>query len=260
MGRQALALVLEHLELQRWDEVYITTTFDYPNISSCVTSTVFNYCKPARVLSEHTRAVLVIHEFGVPHPDLMSLRELADDREIPLVEDCAHTLDSWQEGALVGTVGDYVICSFPKVFPVAFGGALLGPLLPYLPSQLDRKRIASVHDSVPPHFPLLERYSECRRKVFRELAYRFNELDWAPLFDVSDFVSPWFFPVQTARWQECLEVAPQMGVECALWHGSNVVVFPCHQFLSNADISRIVAVAEAVDKLDLFQQREGKDA
>ena len=63
------------------------TTFDKPNVSSCVTSTVFNHCKPSRVSSANTRAVLVIHEFGVPYPQIAALREFCDSRSIPLIED-----------------------------------------------------------------------------------------------------------------------------------------------------------------------------
>lgn len=245
-GRAALALVLQELGLQRQDEVYIATTFDYPNVSSCVTCTVFNFCKPARVLSDRTRAILVIHEFGVPHPNLVALRGLADARAIPLIEDCAHTLDSWVGNTLVGTVGDYVICSFPKVFPVPFGGALLGSGPAYLPSTMSRKRIAAVYDSVTPHLPFLGDYSECRRSVFRELTSRFGELGLSPVFEVSNGISPWFFPVPMPKWEECLELAPTMGVECSLWHGSQVVVFPCHQFLEERDIERICELAAAV--------------
>lgn len=240
-GRAALALVLKQLDLQRQDEVYITTTFDYPNVSSCVTCTIFDYCKPARVLSENARAVLVIHEFGIPHPNMIELRDLANSRHIPLIEDCAHTLDSWQGKKLVGTVGDYVICSFPKIFPVPYGGALLGPRLKYeyTPSPTDRKHIAAVRDNVTPHLPLLGEYSERRRTVFKELTCRVCELGLAPLFEVSDFISPWFFPVPISQCQECLELAPEVGVECALWHGTEIVVFPCHQQLSDTCVVRI---------------------
>lgn len=241
-GRTAVGIALERFGLEQSDEVYITTTFEYPHVSSCVTSIVFNYCKPSRVISDKTRAVLVIHEFGVPHPRLIALRKFADGRGIPLIEDCAHTLDSWQEKVLAGTVGDYVICSFPKVFPVPFGGALLGPPVAYSPSGIERQNIAMVQAGVVRHLSRIEDYSKQRRAVFRELTVRFMALGVEPLFKVSDSISPWFFPVPTPKWQECLEFAPKMDVECALWHGTNIVIFPCHQYLNDECISRISEV------------------
>ena len=61
-GRKAIDLILDECGLKLSDEVLIATTFNKPNVSSCVTSTIFNHCKPSRVLSDSTRAVLVIHE------------------------------------------------------------------------------------------------------------------------------------------------------------------------------------------------------
>ena len=87
-GRRALAAVLESLALEPTDEICILTTFGFPNVSSCVTSTVFNYCKPARVMSPATRGVIVIHEFGVPFKDMTALSDECMRRGIPLIEDC----------------------------------------------------------------------------------------------------------------------------------------------------------------------------
>jgi dTDP-4-amino-4,6-dideoxygalactose transaminase len=245
-GSAAISLLMRRLRLEAADEVYITTTFEYPNVSSCVTSTIFNYCKPARVFTKHTRAILVIHEFGVMHRRLSELRRLADSHGIPLIEDCAHTLDSRKDGRLAGTVGDFTICSFPKIFPVAYGGALLGSEVNYEPTPLDLRCIDSVRAAVSPHLLLLEAYSEARRRVYRELTRRLVRLNIPPLFETPDEVAPWFFPVPTTKWQECIERSEEFGVECALWHGSNVIVLPCHQFLDSSDVERINEFMEAM--------------
>lgn len=239
-GRAALALLCQYLDLKRSDEIYITTTFGYPNVSSCVTSTVFNYCKPSRVLTDQTRAILVIHEFGVPHPGLLNLRILADQRHIPLIEDCAHTMDSWQDDTLMGTIGDYTILSFPKIFPVPFGGALLGKPIQYEPSRLQREQVAIVSDLVTPHLPFLEAYSASRRKVFEQLTQQIGRLGLAPIYMVQDLIAPWFFPIQTPDAEIMMNVATQAGIETGLWHGTQIVVFPCHQYLNTDHLSRIV--------------------
>ena len=124
-GREAISMILDKLDLERHDEIWILTTFDFPNVSSCVTCTIFNRCKPSRVLTNRTRAIYIIHEFGVPHRETPQLVKIARQRGIPVIEDCAHTVDSRCDGWHVGNLGDYVVLSFPKVFPTTTGGALL---------------------------------------------------------------------------------------------------------------------------------------
>jgi dTDP-4-amino-4,6-dideoxygalactose transaminase len=245
-GREAISIVLASLRLRRDDEVWIVTTFDLPNVSSCVTSTVFNTCKPSRVLSERTRAILVIHEFGVAHPDTPLLADLARRRSIPLIEDCAHTRDSRNAGWKVGTLGDYVILSFPKIFPAQCGGALLSD--EPLPSGdctnhvKARQAISIVLDC----WRERDEYSRNRRDVFRRLSAGFRQLGYSTLFEVTDEVTPWFFPAATRDCQALLDRAQKNNVDCSLWHGSEIVVFPCHQFLTGEDIDRIIGVgAEA---------------
>jgi hypothetical protein len=51
-GRSALSALFAHLALRREDEVLIDTTFDFPNVSSCVTRMVFHYCGPLEVLTD----------------------------------------------------------------------------------------------------------------------------------------------------------------------------------------------------------------
>ena len=123
-GKAALRLILEQLNLGIGDEILITNSSGQTYISSCVTCTVFNHCKPSRELSDRCRAIIVIHEYGVPNPKMKTLAIEAREREIPLIEDCAHTWDSKIDGQAVGTFGDFAMFSLPKIFPVAGGGIL----------------------------------------------------------------------------------------------------------------------------------------
>ncbi len=242
-GRAGITAILAHLGLKREDEVWILTTFDLPNVSSHVTSTIFNVCKPSRVLTDRTRAVFIIHEFGVPHPDTPALAELAKDRRIPLIEDCAHTIDSRGDGWRVGSSGDYVIISFPKIFPTNYGGALLGKELEYVPTALDLSRIEQAAGIASYFWASWPEQAACRKKIYRKLTDRFKDIGLSTLFEVTDNVTPWFFPVRVRHWQKMIETSKQYGVECALWHGSDIVVFPCHQFLEDEHIERIAAAA-----------------
>lgn len=238
-GRTALSFILKHLKLSRKDEVYITTTFDFPNVSSCVTCTVFNYCKPSRMLTKNTRAALVIHEFGVPHPQMKQLQKMCRQRNIPLIEDCAHTLNSSIDGRQVGTWGDWVVCSFQKIFPVSSGGMLLSrkPVKPFPWKWYGLQH--EVSGLISPYINMLEDISKKRRDVYNHLIMEAEKHGLKPLFKVTENVTPWFFPVHAPDVHAMMNAAGEAGVECALWHGTDIAVFPCHQYLTENHIKRI---------------------
>lgn len=241
-GRQAIALVMEYLQLTRADEVCILTTFDYPNVSSCVTSTIFNYCKPSRQLSPATRAVFVIHEFGVPHRDIAMVADECRHRDIPLIEDCAHTINSVHNGRQVGMSGSWIICSLPKIFPVDRGGVLLGPEVAYHPTRWEADHIVQIGQEIIPYLDGLPMLSERRRSVYSKLTEGINHVDLEPLFYVTEEITPWFFPVPVRDPDIVMDAAKLAGVECGLWHGTNIVVFPCHQYMNEKHIAEVVSV------------------
>lgn len=245
-GRHAISLILENLNLKRSDEVFIVTTFDYPNVSSCVTSTIFNYCKPARVMTENTRAVLVIHEFGVPYQNLELLKATCIERRIPLIEDCAHTIDSVLGNKQVGTLGDWVICSLPKIFPVLSGGILLGKKVDYNPAEHELTRIATIQSQIEPMLNELADSSTRRREVYRQLTEITVNYNLYPVYMVTEKITPWFFPLNVPDIQKTMDKAAEEGIECALWHGTNIVVFPCHQYINADHIERIESVIKYI--------------
>jgi hypothetical protein len=245
LGRDAISAVLRHLGVTREDEVWIVTTFGVPNVSSHVTSTIFNHCKPSRVLTDRTRAIFAIHEFGVPIANTPELGVLARERGIPLIEDCAHTLDSRTPEWRVGTIGDYVVLSFSKIFPTMHGGALLGPPVPYEATPLTRRKLEESARVVGELWPRLSEFSHFRRESFRGLVSRFERLGLKPLYEITDSITPWFFPVSTPRWEAIIASANQRGVDCSVWHGSDIVVFPLHQYLDDEDLDLIAESAAA---------------
>lgn len=237
-GRAAIEAVIGYLKLQREDEVFVTTTFDLPNVSSCVTSTIFNHCKPSRVLTEKSKAIFVIHEFGVPHRNTPQLRELADQRGIPLIEDCAHTIDSYRDDWQVGYFGDFVIVSFSKIFPVPCGGVLLGQEIPYVLS--DREEQTLIPNLALASETLGQWSGHARRR--REIFQAYADAGLPSYYEMDDSITPWFFPIETALWEDVQSTAHQQSIDCGRWHGSNMVVLPCHQYLSDIDVQRVVDV------------------
>jgi len=68
-------------------------------------------------------AMLAAHFFGLPIP-LTEVRRWCDERNIVLIEDCAHAFFGNHAGTPVGATGDYAVASLPKFFPVLEGGML----------------------------------------------------------------------------------------------------------------------------------------
>jgi len=246
-GRMAIAVVLASLNLKSDDEVYITTTFEKPNVSSCVTSTIFNFCRPSRVLTDKARAIFIIHEFGVPHPRTESLAALTKERGIPLIEDCAHTIDSRHSGKTVGQTGDYTICSFAKIFPLRHGGLLIGENITYTPTAIQARTIDEVRRLLPRYMHSIGEYSDRKRANFRSLKEKFKKISLEPIHEVSADISPsLFFPLITDRFEGVLKKMSESRIECGLWHGTNIVVLPVHQFLEKEDLERIFETVKTV--------------
>ena len=61
-----------------------------------------------------TKAIVVVHYAGYP-VRLAEIRAIADEFDIPLVEDCAHALGATYDGKPVGTVGDFGIFSLQAI-------------------------------------------------------------------------------------------------------------------------------------------------
>jgi hypothetical protein len=242
-GRSAMSVIFNHLKLKQDDEIWITTTFNYPNISSCVTCTVFNYCKPSRVLSPATKAIFVIHEFGVAHPELASLRAIASERGIPLIEDCAHTFMSLDfSGSPVGTSADWVVMSFPKFYPVYSGGMVLSgdasrSPMTGLTGEDDDFQIVSGS------LPLTESYAADRIKIADMLIGAIQNESLTPLLKPRDSSTVgWFFPVDTPDASVYCEAFRKKGIEAGIWHGSNVVVLPLHQYITPQEADEMAAL------------------
>lgn len=74
-------------------------------------------------ISPRTRAVIMVHYFGVPQ-DISAFREFCERKRIFLIEDNAHGFGGRLEGRLLGTFGDIGISSPRKSFPVINGAVL----------------------------------------------------------------------------------------------------------------------------------------
>ncbi len=79
----------------------------------------------AERMSDKTRALLLVHYGGYPC-DLDELYRLAHEREIPVIEDCAHACGAVYRGRRIGSHGQLHAFSFHAIknLPMGEGGAL----------------------------------------------------------------------------------------------------------------------------------------
>ncbi|MGH2757041.1 MAG: DegT/DnrJ/EryC1/StrS family aminotransferase [Actinomycetota bacterium] len=78
-----------------------------------------------RLLSSSTSSLLAVHYFGFPMHGFDPTRKLCREKDVVLIEDCAHALFSRTNDRLLGSDGDAAIFSFRKSLPVPEGGALV---------------------------------------------------------------------------------------------------------------------------------------
>lgn len=65
-----------------------------------------------RLINKRTKAIVVVHLYGMMIPDIEAIAKLAADNGIPLVEDCAQSLGSSLGGRPSGVFGDFACFSF----------------------------------------------------------------------------------------------------------------------------------------------------
>ena len=242
-GRTAIFRALKLLALRRRDQVFVTTSFETPYVSRCVTNTIAKICTPTRKLTRRTKVIFVIHEFGVPHPRVFDLRTLADERGMVLIEDCAHSIDSRFRNRRVGSIGDMAIYSFPKLLATSGGGALVLRNGNFnLETELyDVSRMRGIARE----FEKIETYSKRRRRNFEHAAGLFRLVGLESLFKPSENVTPYVFPLVIQDPYKSAAECSKLGIESAVWHGNNLLALPIHQFVSQTDIEVVFGAVKS---------------
>lgn len=121
-GKGSLALILKYL--QKKD--VLTNKLSEVMVPDWVGYWVYNqiqpFAFPVKKVTEKTKALIVYHQYGFPQ-DLDPILEYADDKNLIVIEDCAHAIDSYYKGRKLGTIGDFALYSYSKwFFCFALGG------------------------------------------------------------------------------------------------------------------------------------------
>ena len=134
MGRSSLYVILRALDLPKGSKVGVplytcTVVFDAiikaGYVPCFIDVDLHNYTISPSDLKDkinNLSAVVVVHTFGRP-ADMDSISRVAND--IPVIEDCAHSLLSEYKGRITGTMGVASFFSFKKYIAAGEGGMII---------------------------------------------------------------------------------------------------------------------------------------
>ena len=161
-GRRAMTLILEHLSLGEGHEVIIpayTLKDLVPLIQRTGAKVVPADIDPETFgilpeaveerITPSTKAIIALHPFGVPCA-IEQVVAIADQRGIPLVEDCAHSLGATAGGRQTGSYGYAGFLSFETTKPVnTFGGGAVCTSVSDLARYVREKTASDAQDFGP---------------------------------------------------------------------------------------------------------------
>lgn len=240
-GRSAIGRALEILGLKGDDCVTIITTTNNLYISGCVTKEIEKRCSWSRDINSNTKAIFINHEFGLLCRNVEAYRKLG----IPIIQDFAHSFCSLSEAAASGIQGDFLVCSFSKIFPMQAGGALLldrkhAPLY-----EGDSEILRYVDSNASFYINSLEQVKKKRLRNHEVFVKKFRSIGIDSFFDFSEGDVPSVF---CFKLQENIN-APNFkdymntnGIESSIFYGQNAYFVPCHQNMSQADIDYVYEV------------------
>lgn len=137
-GTAALSLILEALSLKNGDGV-ILPAYTFPSVPAAIRALglipclvdIDCYCDNIDIASlkdrinDKTKVIIATHLFGKPC-DIDALYALAKDKNIFIIEDCAHAIGSKYKGRRVGSLGDAAFFSFSLTKPFnTFNGGMI---------------------------------------------------------------------------------------------------------------------------------------
>ena len=136
---QALFNAMLAMDFEPGDEIIMSPITDYGTVAGALFENyipVFADAEPgtglisaesvAPCISERTRAILVVHKFGLT-PDMDPILELAEKHNLVVIEDACQAIMARYKGRLAGALGDLACFSFDaeKTCGADIGGATL---------------------------------------------------------------------------------------------------------------------------------------
>jgi hypothetical protein len=243
-GREAINIALSCYQLKKDDIVTILTTSGNFYVSGCVTKEIEFFCKWSRHLENNTKVILIIHEFGYPYKDISSLLKTG----LPIIEDCAHSFFSRDNNGIIGKAGDYVIYSFPKMFPLQIGGLLVCNKDREIQrsKQLLKEKLRYIKNVLSYYIPKENEIIEKRLINYNYLKEEFNKLKLKERFKIERGIVPGVFMFRKSNLKIDLPELKRHfyghGIQCSVFYGEDSFFIPVHQTLNESDLKYFIEV------------------
>lgn len=235
-ARHGITLALENLALQADDLVTILTTTGNFYVSGCVTAAIEKVCTWNREINDRTKAIVVVHEFGKVYEGLDNLCALGK----PIIEDYAHSYNSKNASQ---RRGDFIVYSFPKFYPVQFGGILFSKHEVGVDSSLTEMQERYIKNAVSEYSQNIETIRARRRENYSFLANAFSSRSAVPRFEFKDNETPSVFMFRAPDRVDLVRLKAFMqrhGVECSVFYGEQTFFLPVHDGLRELDLEYFV--------------------
>jgi dTDP-4-amino-4,6-dideoxygalactose transaminase len=245
-GREAIYLALQNYELQPSDLVTILTTSENFYISSCVTKTIEIFCRWNREIVPETKIIFVNHEFGYPHPNIEKIVATG----LPVIEDCCTTFFSQDKNGKIGRYGDFSVFSFPKFFPIQFGGLLVKNTNIQLSSsqQLDEAMLSYIQNVMAYQLKREGDELDKRRENFNYAISQFSDLGFSMRFSTPEGIVPSVLLLNNNGIIPDLNIFKvflnRQGIQNSVFYGEDAFFLPIHQNMKYADIDYFIEVVK----------------
>lgn len=249
-GRAALYDALKYYQLHRNDFVTILTTTGNFYISGCVTKEIEKFCKWSRNIEKDTKIILINHEFGYPFIGIDEVKKAG----IPVIEDCAHSFFSKDKENKIGNVGDFVIYSFPKMFPIQIGGLMVSNSSDkYLEQrQLDPGLLRYIKNVLSFYIREKEDIVNTRINYYNILKSKFELLGFAERLELKEGTAPGVFMFKTSSRKLNLDLMKKYfyknGIQCSVFYGEEAFFIPIHQALREKDLDYFFEVMKSYNQ------------
>jgi hypothetical protein len=243
-GRKAINTALKQYNLQKDDVVTILTTSGNFYISGCVTKEIEKFCNWSRVIEKGTKILFVNHEFGYPFKNVQDLKKY----NLPIIEDCAHSFFSTDTGQNMGNTGDFVICSFPKIFPLQIGGLLISKKDISINEKdlLNTDTLKYIKNAASHGVSQRESIISERKEHYQYLIQKLCSDIIEERFERAEGAVPGVFMFKVKKTgADLVRLKEHMyahGIQCSVFYGEQSFFIPVHQNLQTEDLDYFISV------------------
>lgn len=242
-GRHSINLALTELKPTPESIITIITTSNNFYVSKCVTEEIQKFCRWNRKISDKTTILLLIHEFGYPIENPEQYLKF----KLPIIEDCAYSFNSHDKLFQTGNVGDYIIYSFPKYFPVQAGGLLVSKKA-LAKIEIPVRLKCYIENTMSYYIKDIELISIKRRRNYMYFLEKTRDLPIKPRFILETGVVPgvFLFNFENKFNLEAMKTyLKKMGVQCSVFYGDEAFFLPLHQNIKKEHIDFFVTLMRA---------------